>query len=134
MPHTPPRPSQQMRPLSTSSTSPAKTIAVAAAIARDSGGTFTYKNNFGADGEESRDDSPKPEYRRSKSDVGPRTQRRGSSSSNAAGDKPSGGRGILGAVRKGLGRLANGMRKRLPSPRRQASPRGGRASVERNRE
>ena len=65
-----------------------------------------------------------PVYQRSKSDVGPRSMRRGSHT--ATDSKSAGGhagRGILGAVRKGLGRLANGMRKRLPSPKRQASPR-----------
>lgn len=124
-----PRSPPPLRPsLSSASSSPAKTIAAAAAIARASGGSFGYRE--GASAAVLVPDPPRSPalYKRSKSDVGP-SVRRGSGAADKlpAGGAPPATRGLLGAVRKGLGRIARGL-KRLPSPKRQFSRQASRGS------
>ena len=98
----------------------ALSIAVASAIARASGGSFGYRE--AADGREVLT-APPADYRRSKSDMGP--NRHGSTHQVIEQSKAE-KKGLFGAMRKGLGRLANGLRsmpKRMPSPKRSSSPR-----------
>ena len=113
-----PPPGSPVRPgLKPSSSSPSKSIAAAAALARD-GTAFAEVDVKAA------------LSRRTKSDVGASFSNR----HKAAGGENKRPTGVLGAMRKGLGRIANGMSrmsKRLPSPKRQASPRRGSAATAR---